>query len=90
MLAAPLQLPEWLGWLLGYGGSAVDAALGAMLLGNWRARLAGNVLLLVVLAYTLILGVGMPGLWLDPWGALAKNLTILPAILVWRVLDDRR
>ena len=90
VLAAPLQLPEWLGWLLGYGGSAVDAALGAMLLGNWRARLAGNVLLLVVLAYTLILGVGMPGLWLDPWGALAKNLTILPAILVWRVLDDRR
>lgn len=90
VLAAPLHLPEWLGWTLGYGGSALDALLGAMLLGNWRARLAANALLLVVIGYTLILGIGMPGLWLDPWGALAKNLTILPAILVWRVLDDRR
>ncbi len=90
VLAAPLQLPEWLGWLLGYGGSAADAVLGAMLLGNWRTRLAGNLLLMLVLGYTLVLGIGLPGLWLDPWGALAKNLAILPAILVWRVLEDRR
>lgn len=90
VLAAPLRLPEWLALALGYGGSAVDALLGAMLLGNWRTRLAGNALLLLVLAYTLVLGIGMPGLWLDPWGALAKNLAILPAILVWRVLEDRR
>lgn len=90
VLAAPLGWPEWLAWTLAYGGSALDAGLGAMLLGNWRARLAGNLLLAAVLAYTLVLGVGMPGLWLDPWGALAKNLAILPAILAWRVLDDRR
>jgi uncharacterized protein YbjT (DUF2867 family) len=90
VLAAPLHWPEWLGWLLGYGGSAADAVLGAMLLGNWRTRLAGNALLLLVLGYTVALGIGMPGLWLDPWGALAKNLAILPAILVWRVLEDRR
>jgi hypothetical protein len=90
VLAAPLHLPEWLGWLLGYGGSAADAVLGAMLLGNWRTRVAGNALLLLVLGYTVALGIGMPGLWLDPWGALAKNLAIIPAILVWRVLEDRR
>lgn len=89
-LAAPLGWPEWLAWTLGYGGSALDAALGAMLLGNWRTRLAGDLLLALVFAYTLVLGLGMPGLWLDPWGALAKNLAILPAILAWRVLDDRR
>ena len=90
VLAAPLHLPEWLAWLLGYGGSAADAMLGAMLLGNWRARLAADLLLVLVLGYTLVLGLGLPGLWLDPWGALAKNLTILPAIAVWRVLSDRR
>lgn len=89
-LAAPLQLPEWLAWLLGYGGSAADAVLGAMLLGNWRARLAADLLLVLVLVYTVVLGIGLPGLWLDPWGALAKNLTILPAIAVFRVLNDRR
>lgn len=90
VLAAPLGMPEWLGWLLGYGGSAADAAIGAMLLGNWRARLAGNLLLALVLGYTVVLGIGLPGLWLDPWGALAKNLALIPAILAWRVLDDRR
>lgn len=90
VLAAPLQLPEWLAWLLGYGGSTADAVLGAMLLGNWRPRLAADLLLVLVLGYTLALGLRMPGLWFDPWGALAKNLTILPAILIWRVLGDRR
>ena len=90
VLAAPLQLPEMLAWLLGYGGSAIDAVLGAMLLSNWRARLAADLLLALVLGYTLVLGMGLPALWLDPWGALAKNLTILPAIAVWRVLSDRR
>jgi len=90
VLAAPLQWPEWLAWLLGYSGSAADAVLGAMLLGNWRPRLAADLLLVLVLGYTLALGIGMPGLWFDPWGALAKNLSILPAILIWRVLSDRR
>ena len=61
-----------------------------MLLGNWRPRLAADLLLVLVLGYTLALGIGMPGLWFDPWGALAKNLSILPAILIWRVLSDRR
>ncbi|GMU42845.1 MAG: SDR family oxidoreductase [Xanthomonadales bacterium] len=90
VLVAPLGWPEWLAWMLGYGGSAADAVLGAMLLGNWRTRLAGRLLLALVVAYTLVLGFGLPGLWLDPWGALAKNLALLPAILAWRVLDDRR
>ena len=90
ILAAPLPISADLAVVLGYAGSALDAALGAMLLGNWRTRLAANLLLLVVLAYTLILGFYMPGLWLDPWGALAKNLAILPAILIMRVLEDRR
>lgn len=90
VLAAPLHWPEWLGWIAGYGASAVDAVLGAMLIGNWRARRAGLALLILVLGYTLALGIGIPGLWLDPWGALAKNLVILPAILIWLVLANRR
>jgi uncharacterized protein YbjT (DUF2867 family) len=90
LLAAPLHWPEWLAWIAGYAGSSADAVLGAMLLANWRAQLAGNLLLALVLVYTVVLGFALPGLWLDPWGALAKNLTILPAIAVWRVLAERR
>jgi len=89
-LAEALPISAAVAAFLGYAGSSLDAVLGAMLIGNWRTRLAGNVLLLVVLAYTVILGFYMPDLWLDPWGALAKNLTILPAILIWRVLADRQ
>jgi uncharacterized protein YbjT (DUF2867 family) len=90
VLAAPLQWPEWLGWMGGYGGSLLDALLGAMLIGNWHARAAGRALLLLVLGYTVVLGWMLPGLWLDPWGALAKNLVVIPAAVVWLVLADRR
>lgn len=90
LLAAPLGWPEWLAWLSGYGASLVDALLGAMLIANWRALQAGRLLLLLVLVYTVLLGWRMPGLWLDPWGALAKNLVILPALLMWLVLAQRR
>ena len=82
--------PEWLGWIGGYGGSLLDAVLGAMLIGNWHARAAGRALLLLVLGYTAVLGWMLPGLWLDPWGALAKNLVVIPATLVWLVLANRR
>ncbi|MCB1614021.1 MAG: NAD(P)H-binding protein [Xanthomonadales bacterium] len=90
VLAAPLHWPEWLGWLGGYGGSLLDAVLGALLIGNWHARAAGRALLLLVLGYTVVLGWMLPGLWLDPWGALAKNLVVIPATMVWLVLADRR
>ena len=43
-----------------------------------------------VVAYSLVLGVQLPALWLDPLGGLAKNLVILPALAVlWVVLDRR-
>lgn len=89
-LAAPLGWPDALAWTLGYGGSALDALLGAMLLCQWQARRAALALLALVTAYTVVLGSGLPLLWLDPWGGLAKNLVVLPAILVWLVLADRR
>lgn len=89
-LATPLGWPDALAWTLGYAGSGLDAVLGAMLLCHWRARLAAGLLFALVMAYTVVLGLGLPLLWLDPWGGLAKNLVVLPAILVWLVLSDRR
>lgn len=89
-LAAPLGWPDALAWTMGYAGSTLDAVLGGMLLCQWRALLAARLLLALVIAYTAVLGLGLPLLWLDPWGGLAKNLVVLPAICVWLVLSDRR
>jgi hypothetical protein len=43
-----------------------------------------------VLAYTAVLGVLAPASWLDLTGGLLKNLALIPALLVLRVLAVRR
>ena len=44
----------------------------------------------LVLVYSLVFGIALPALWLDPLGGLAKNLVILPALAVLWVLSERR
>jgi len=74
--------------VLGYGGSLVDAVLALMFLRPRVAPLAASWALLLVAGYTLVLGVAMPVLWLDPFGGLVKNLVLMPAIAVYLVLAD--
>ena len=88
--AAPLAVSPSTVLALGYGGSALDAALGVMLLVPSLALTAARGLLLLVLIYTVVLGVGLPSLWLDPFGGLVKNLVLIPAIVVYLVLADQR
>jgi hypothetical protein len=38
--------------------------------------------------FMVILSLGMPELWLDPFGPLTKNIPILGATLVMRALED--
>ena len=44
----------------------------------------------LLLVYTLVFGLGLPALWLDPLGGLAKNLVLLPTLAVLWVVSDRR
>ena len=44
----------------------------------------------VTLAAPILLTVLAPGLWLEPFGALLKNLPILALIGVWMVLEEER
>jgi hypothetical protein len=57
-------------------GSAWDAALGIALLMRPRS-LVYRIAALGVLAMTLIATLVLPGLWLDPFGPLLKNLPLL-------------
>lgn len=76
-------------WLARTAGVA-DLLLAAWLASGRRQRAALGAMIALVLGYTLIFGVLAPALWLDPLGGLAKNLVVLPALLVLLVLSDRR
>ncbi|WP_213981076.1 SDR family oxidoreductase [Sphingomonas sp. dw_22] len=78
--AAPLRI----------GGSVLDIGIAALLILDRRARWATPVQLLVVAGYTLVIGIALPGLWLDPLGPLLKNLPILLAIAVHGAVADKR
>lgn len=76
--------------MLARAGGIADLALGVWLASGWRPRAALGAMLVVLLAYTLVLGGAVPALWWDPLGGLAKNLVLLPALAVLWVLMERR
>lgn len=89
-LAAASPLAQLAPVALARGGGVADLLLALALMFAPRPRpvLAG--MLLLVLGYTLCFGTLLPAAWLDPLGGLAKNLVVLPALLVAWVLAERR
>lgn len=75
---------------LARASGALDIVLGAALLLGFRSRLIVIAMLASLLGYTLMFGVLLPVLWLDPLGGLLKNLIVLPALIILFVLLDRR
>jgi len=49
----------------------------------WLAQIA------VVLAYTAIISVRLPQLWLEPFGPVLKNLPVLAALWLLYVTEER-
>ena len=87
---AEIPLPEPVALALARGGGLVDLALGLALLRDWRPRRVALAQLVVVLSYTLGLTLLAPALWLDPFGALLKNLPVLVLILTHLALIEER
>lgn len=75
---------------LALGFSGVDLLIAAALLARWRPRWMAAIQMAVVAGYTILLTVLAPALWLEPFGALLKNLPILALIGVWLVLEEER
>lgn len=72
-----------------WSAALLDIALGVALLSvRWRqpAYLAQ---LLLVLGYTLIISVWLPGQWLHPFGPVLKNLPLLAMILALFAIDRK-
>ncbi len=66
----------------------LDIALALAIASGRAQRFLGIFQLALVAGYTFGLSLLMPALWLDPFGALLKNLPILAAIGVWTALQD--
>ena len=95
-LAVVSEVAQKIGARLGLQGALADvAAVSSCLMdiavGIWVASrrspgLCALVQIVIIAAYTLMLGVAMPELWLDPFGPLIKNLPMLALIPVWAIL----
>ncbi len=70
--------------------ASADLVLGVLCLLRWRPRLVLTLMLLMLLGYTLGIGIGWPSHWLDPLGGLLKNLPLIAALLVLLATDERR
>lgn len=66
---------------LTWAGAGWDAAIGLWLAGR-PSRLAYRLALAGMVAMTLLATALLPGLWLDPFGPLLKNLAV--ATLLWQ------
>ena len=81
-------VPPALAPLALYGAATLDLVLGcATLFAPRRWRLYG-VQALLILAYTAIISVRLPGFWLHPYGPLTKNLPLLAAIATLAWLEE--
>lgn len=50
----------------------------------------GLALLVLLIGYTLFLGVWQLALWLEPFGALVKNIPLIPAVLAMLAREEQR
>jgi hypothetical protein len=83
-------LPADLALLMARAGGVADLMLGLALLRNWRPVRVAQAQIALVLAYTVGLTLIAPGLWLDPFGGLLKNLPVLALLLVHLALTEER
>jgi len=86
----PLHVPAAWQHSLVLATSALDIGLGLGLLVRWRPRAILALMLASVLAYSVLLGIFAPALWLDPLGGLLKNFGVLGLLLAYAAIDDPR
>lgn len=89
-LMGPTGWPDTLVLALAIGGSVADLALGALLLLlGWQVRKVLALMALMVIGYTVAIGLWLPSAWLDPFGGLLKNIVVLLAIGVAAATAER-
>jgi len=73
-----------------YGSSILDALLGIGMLCAYQIKKLCIFQIILIIIYSLIITWKLPYLWLDPFGAMSKNIPLLTAILVFMGLESDR
>lgn len=81
--------PEW-AFSMQIGGSLLDIVIAGVVLFDRGARWSTMAQLAVVFGYTLVIGMALPRLWLDPLGPMLKNLPVMLLIAVHGVIGNKR
>ncbi len=87
-LGGPLSADASL--VLARATATLDLLLGALCLLRWRPRLVLGGMLLMLLGYTVGIGLMWPTHWLDPLGGLLKNVPLMAAIAVALLTEEKR
>jgi uncharacterized protein YbjT (DUF2867 family) len=90
LLAAAGITTEWLAFAALYGAALLDISFGIAILAVRRRRALWAAQIVIVAAYTAIISVRMPELWLEPFGPILKNVPVLAALWLLYETEERR
>jgi len=76
--------------ILIWAACVLDLLIGVAVVARWRTALMAAAQLAVVAGYTAVLTASAPGLWVEPFGPLLKNLPFVAAVLAWAGLESER
>jgi len=87
-LLQQVMVPHFLMPAALYGAATLDVVLGVALLFSYRLRVVLLLQMIVIIAYSVIITLGMPDFWLHPFGPVTKNVPLLAA--TWVLLRAER
>ncbi|KTD61986.1 SDR family oxidoreductase [Legionella spiritensis] len=83
-------IPQSLVAVVQTGSCLWDMFLGMALLFSFKNKWIGLLQFATIAVYTVVGGIGLAWLWLDPLAPLLKNIPILTAVLIWLAIEDMR
>jgi len=82
VMLAQVGVPEHLAPLALYAAAGLDFGLGVALLVGWHLRHVVLLQVWIIVTYSIIIAIGLPELWIDPFGPITKNIPLLVATLM--------
>lgn len=73
-----------------YGAAILDIALGIALILNWRIIWIGSAQIVLMVVYSILIAIGLPELWVHPFGPVTKNIPLIVATLIVMAVAGRR
>ncbi|HXH54256.1 MAG TPA: NAD(P)H-binding protein [Gammaproteobacteria bacterium] len=73
-----------------YGSTLLDVLLGVATLINWKLKWIGALQIILIILYTTFISLFLPEYWLDPFGAILKNIPIIVATFIMIVMSEQR